>query len=310
MSVQEQVGSKELPAGDLSAGAGWADGRYLPVDEITIPILDHGFLKCDACYDTPHVWQGMFFRLDDHLDRFEASCRGLKLDPGLSRDEITRIMQTCARLVGRKDVMVQIVCTRGLSDPAAPRDALRNRNRFYCFTRPIDPFGGGDAGLHIQISDVVRIPPESVDPKLKNFHRGDMTRALLAAQAVGADTTVLVDLDGNITEGPGFNVFAVTEEALVTPEAGMLEGVTRKTAMELAAELGLQATAGQITLDDLREADEVFISSTAGGIMAVTRVDNRILSNGAPGPITVKLRDLYWEKKAAGWHATPVDYGD
>ena len=102
MSVQEQVGSKELPAGDLSAGAGWADGRYLPVDEITIPILDHGFLKCDACYDTPHVWQGMFFRLDDHLDRFEASCRGLKLDPGLSRDEITEIMQTCATRRGHR----------------------------------------------------------------------------------------------------------------------------------------------------------------------------------------------------------------
>lgn len=307
MSLRQQPETEARPAGDFAKGAGWADGRYLPAAEISISILDHGFLRCDACYDTPHVWGGMMFRLDDHLDRFEASCRGLGLDPGLGRDAIREIMLRCAALDGRREMMVQIVCTRGLPDAAAPRDPRRNRNRFYCFTRPIYGFGG-EAGVHLHISDVLRIPSRSVDPRLKNFHRGDMTRAQLQAQAAGADTAVLLDLDGNLTEGPGFNVFAIRDGRLTTPEAGVLEGITALTAIELARELGLEAGYGRLTPEALREADEAFVSSTAGGIMAVTRVDERILSNGAAGPITAKLRDLYWSKKAAGWHGTPVPY--
>ncbi len=300
MSVSEQVAT----GADFSAGAGWAEGRYLPVAEIAIPIRDHGFLKSDACYDTPHVWRGMFFRLDDHLDRFEASCRGLGLDPGLERAKIRQIMLDCAKLTGKRELMVQVVCTRGLPDPAAPRDPRRNANRFFCFTRALDEIASDAAGgAHLQISQVPRIPPESVDPRLKNFHRGDMTRALMAAHDAGAETTVLLDYEGNVTEGPGFNVFAVKDGRLTTPEAGMLEGITRLTVLELAA-------AGKLGPDDLREADEVFLTSTAGGVMAATRVDDRILSNGAPGPITVRLRDLYWKKKAAGWHGTPVPYDD
>ena len=309
MSVQERERAEARPAGDFSNGAGWADGRYMLASEITVSILDHGFLRCDACYDTPHVWGGMMFRLDDHLDRFEASCRGLGLDPGLTRAEIAEIMLRSAALTGQREMMVQIVCTRGLPDPAAPRDPGRNRNRFYCFTRPITGFGD-ETGVHLHVSGVLRIPPQSVDPRLKNFHRGDMTRAQVQAQAAGAHTPVLVDLDGNLTEGPGFNVFAVKDGRLATPDAGMLEGVTRRTAMELAAELGLEAAAGKVAPDELCEADEAFISSTAGGIMAVTRVDDRILSNGAPGPVTARLRDLYWSKKTEGWHGTPVPYED
>jgi branched-chain amino acid aminotransferase len=309
MSLREQVPLTARPAEDFAKGAGWADGRYLPASEITIPILDHGFLRCDSCYDTPHVWNGMFFRLDDHLDRFAASCRGLGLNPGLSREAIREIMLNAAALTRQREMMVQIVCTRGLPDPAAPRDPRRNRNRFYCFTRPIYGFGA-EAGVRLHISDVLRIPARSVDPRLKNFHRGDMTRAQLGAQAAGADTAVLVDLDGNLTEGPGFNVFAVSDGRLVTPEAGVLDGITARTAIELAAELGLAAGYDKLSPEALREADEAFISSTAGGIMPVIRVDDRILSNGAPGPITAKLRDLYWSKKAAGWHGTPVPYGD
>lgn len=309
MSIAIDARTTTRPREDFAAGAGWADGRFLPVAEIAVPILDHGFLKSDACYDTPHVWRGLYFRLDDHLDRFEASCRALRLDPGLARAELRRIMLEVVALSGLRECMVQIVCTRGLPDPAAPRDPLKNLNRFYCFTRPIDPFAGA-AGIALRISEVVRIPVQSIDPRIKSFHRGDFTRALIEAQAAGADTCVLVDLEGNLTEGPGFNLFAVQGGRLLTPETGMLEGVTRKTVLELAAELGLEARATKLGPEALREADEAFVSSTAGGIMGVTRVDERTLSNGAVGPLTVKLRELYWAKKAAGWHATPVPYPD
>jgi branched-chain amino acid aminotransferase len=88
----------------------------------------------------------------------------------------------------------------------------------------------------------------------------------------------------------------------------VLEGITRRTVLELCQEIGVEAELGTVPAEALHEADEVFITSTAGGVMPVTRVDDRILGNGAPGPITTRIHDLYWSKKEAGWYATPVDY--
>ena len=118
----------------------------------------------------------------------------------------------------------------------------------------------------------------------------------------------LSDLDGNVSEGPGFNVFRVQDGRVATPEGTVLGGITRLAVQELCDELGIGFELGTVSADSLREADEAFLSSTAGGVMPVTRVDDRILSNGVPGPITTRVRDLYWRKHDEGWHGTPVDY--
>src|SRR5262249_4712417 len=108
--------------------------------------------------------------------------------------------------------------------------------------------------------------------------------------------------------GPGYNVFAVTDGRIATPAAGMLEGITRRTVLELCAELGLPVEARRLPEAELREADEIFLSSTAGGVIPVTRPDGRLLGQGAPGPVTMRLRQAYWAKHDAGWEATQIDY--
>jgi branched-chain amino acid aminotransferase len=112
----------------------------------------------------------------------------------------------------------------------------------------------------------------------------------------GAENVVLVDLAGNITEGPGFNLFAVSRGRVVTPEAGVLEGITRQCALDLCRELGVETCVSALSADELRSADEVFITSTAGGIMPVTRVDGRPIGGGSPGDLTSRLVELYWAK--------------
>jgi branched-subunit amino acid aminotransferase/4-amino-4-deoxychorismate lyase len=168
-------------------GVAFVDGAYVPVAEARLPLLDMGFIRSDACQDTISVSQGRFFRLEDHLERFERSC--------------TRLRMTCPH------------------DRAALRDG-----------------------------------------------------------------------------------------ALPTPEAGVLDGMTRTTVFELAAELDLDARLARLSPDDLRGADEVFVGSTAGGIMPVRQVDDRPIGDGAPGPATERLRMLYWSKRDAGWHGTDIDY--
>ena len=112
-----------------------------------------------------------------------------------------------------------------------------------------------------------------------------------------------------MSEGPGFNVFCVRDGRVTTPHGTVLEGITRLTVRELCAELGIQYAHARITPDELRDADEVFLSSTAGGVLPISRVDDRVLSNGRPGPITTRIRERYWQWHAEGRHATPVDYG-
>lgn len=158
------------------------------------------------------------------------------------------------------------------------------------------------------IASVERIPPESIDPTVKNFHWGDLTRGAFEAHAAGAETAVLLDRHGNVTEGPGFNVFAVIDGTVVTPQFGALEGITRKTVIELCAGLGIPSEIRDIPRAEFEAADEIFFSTTAGGIMPVSRLGSRILGNDRPGPISSKLRETFWDKRRHGWHATPIAY--
>ena len=154
--------------------------------------------------------------------------------------------------------------------------------------------------------ETIRIPSGAVDPRIKNFHWGDMVGGLFEAYQRGGQTVVLADADGNITEGPGFNIFAFCNDVLLTPASGVLEGITRRTVLELAAELEIAAKEDLFGVEVLRSAAEIFITSTAGGIMPVTTLDGRMVGRGRPGPVTSRLRRRYWEVHDEESWTTPV----
>ena len=147
-----------------------------------------------------------------------------------------------------------------------------------------------------------------MDPTIKHYHWLDFEMGLFEAYDHGADTVVLSDAEGNVTEGPGFNIFAVIDGKLITPGEGVLDGMTRRTVFELCAETNLEYVAAPLPAERLREAQEVFLSTTAGGLIPITKIDGRPVADGTPGPVTWRLRDLYWNKREAGWHGTPVEY--
>ena len=297
---------------DFSDGAAWIDGAFVPVADARIPLLDRGFIKSDATYDVTHVWKGYMFRLDDHLDRFERNMAALRLKLPVSRARLTDILIECVRLTGLRDAFVQMTCTRGLA-PKGSRDPRQGENRLYVFAVPFvwiaDP-EKQSKGLNLHISGIERIPPASVDPRTKNFHWIDLTLGLLEAYDAGCDTEVLSDGDGNVTEGPGFNIFVVSKGRLMTPAEGVFDGLTRRTVIELAKQTNVRVEEVKVPADVVRGADEVFLSSTAGGIMPVTRIGGQVVGDGQPGPLTQRLRQLYWAKKEQGWLGTKIDYGD
>ena len=295
----------------LAAGCAYVDGQYVPIAEARIPLLDMGFSRSDCTYDVVAVWQGGFFRLDAHLDRFARSCACLQLAPPVGRDEIARILHECVGRSGLRDAYVEMIATRGVPN-AGERDPRRITNRFYAYAIPYVWIAKPDQqakGLHLAIArNVERISPRAVDPTVKNFHWGDLVRGLFEAYDRAADNAVLVDANGFVTEGPGFNVFACYRGQLVTPAEGVLHGITRHTVLELAAAEGITVRVGRVEPEMLRQASEIFLTSTAGGLMPVTLLDGQSVGTGAPGAMTLRLRERYWDAHRAGQWVTPVHY--
>lgn len=295
-----------------TAGIAWQRGAFIPAAEASVSPFDLGFTRSDVTYDVVHVWDGSFFRLEHHLDRFLASVAALRMKLPVDRDGLREILMGCVSRSGLRDAYVGMVCTRG-RPPLGSRDIRLCENQLLAYALPFvwiaDPATQA-RGTHAVISSIPRIPPESVDPTVKNYHWLDMERSLFEAYDRGADTVILLGTDGNVTEGPGFNVFAVVNGTVVTPDRGVLEGITRQTVIDICREGGTPLEIRPISRKEFLEADEVFLSSTAGGVMPVTRLEDRILGNGAPGAVTMALRGAYWARHRDARDLTPVAYGE
>jgi branched-chain amino acid aminotransferase len=293
----------------VAEGCVHIDGAFVAPEDAKISIFDQGFTRSDAVYDTVSVWKRLFFRLDDHIARFFDSCQKARLQCPYSPSEVSSILAQCVHRAGLQDAYVQAIVTRGRFQSLERRDPRLCVNRFIGLALPyiwiVSPERQAE-GIDLAISVNRRTPSEAIDATIKNFNWMDLQRGLFEGLDRGADTAVLCTPNGFLAEGPGFNVFLVRRGELVTPRSNVLEGITRRTMFELAAELGVPAREADLRAEELREADEAFIASTAGGVMPVSFVDGKPLGEGRPGSITSRLRSLYWEKREGGWLGTPV----
>ena len=292
---------------DYSKGVAFIDQEIVPISEAKISLLDWGFLHSDATYDVAHVWKGKFFRLDDHIERFYAGMERLHLAIPYQPDKLKSILSDCVKESGLQDAYVEMIATRGMPQ-AGSRDPRTCTNQFFAFAIPFVRITPQDKGLHLMVSSRQRIPAESIDPVIKNYQWLDLVMGQFEAYDRGAESAVVVDAQGNITEGPGFNIFCIKDGLLTTPANGVLEGITRKTAMELAAAQGYEVRPTNIQPKDARAADEVFVTSTAGGIMAVTKIDDEVIGNGSIGLVTRQLQEGYWALHNHSDYSLEIDY--
>ncbi len=298
----------------FSHGTAYSGGVYSSIDDATVPMSDLGFTQADGTYDVVSTSKGYFFRLEDHLDRFDRSCELFRLTNPHSRKETVEILENLVRLAGTKEAYVWWAVTRGhMPDGDARTDPKAYQNCFYAFVVPYVYIADDEKrtrGLNLLVSeDFIRIPAKAVDPRAKNFHWMDLKLSLFEARDKGHDWSVLCDADGYLTEAPGANIFYIKDRTLYTPDAGCLEGITRKTTLELAKEVGLAIREEPVHVQGLRDADEAFLTSTAGGVMPINTVDGKIIGGqNGPGETVAHLHNLYWEKRWAGWLGTQVDY--
>jgi branched-chain amino acid aminotransferase len=177
---------------DPAAGIAFVDGQYVSLALANVPLVDRGFVRSDATYDVAHVYDGKFFRLDDHIERFQTSMRGLRMSLPYSAQDIARILIECVRRSGLRDAYVQMTCTRGIP-PTGTRDPRLCVNRFYAFAQPFVWIANEEQrlnGLKMVVSGVQRIPSESVDQRIKNFHWLDLTMGIFEAYDKEAVTSL------------------------------------------------------------------------------------------------------------------------
>jgi branched-chain amino acid aminotransferase len=307
---------KRLPHDPAYAfGAAYVADHFCPIIEAGIPIIDCGFMHADAVYDVVSVSRGSFFRLEEHQARFARACDAIRVRNPFDRLKEAEILHELVARTGLRDAYVWWTVTRG--QPPLGRsemvDAAKFDNRFYAFAVYFIFMADDEQrtrGVDLIVSrNRIRISPRAVDPTAKNFCWLDMQMALFEAGDRGAEWAVLTDEAGFLTEAAGANIFAVIDGTVVSPDSGCLEGITRQSVFDLCREVGLPARLRRIHADELRTAQEVFMTTTAGSVMPVRSVDGALVGGrNGPGELSVRLHNLYWEKRWSGWHATPVRY--
>ena len=276
----------------------YVNGEIVPDGQASISIHDRGFTAGDAVFDTTRTFGGKIFRLDEHLDRFFRSLKYMRIDPGVSKEELAaktmQVVEANLPLLGKnEDYWVTQRATRGVPSEAGPKSTV------IIECKPL-PFAARAKfyrdGLPVIVPSVRRTPPEVQSPRVKVHQYINITLADLEVKAQNPDAlAILLDMNGNIAEGPGSNFFIVKDGVVTTPrEQYVLSGVSRQVALELAHELNIEAHEADIDLYDAYTADEVFVTSTSYCICPVSSVNgNPIGESDVPGPVTDRLQKAY-----------------
>ena len=287
----------------------YVNGKFLPQSQAVISVLDHSFVYGDGCFDAYCGKSGFIFMLEAHTDRLYRSIHALKLNVIMSKEEMNNNIVECAKQNGLLDFYIKVIVSRGVS----PEPVLDPRKcpepTIVIFARELmherDP-EKVESGIRLKISAIRRIPHDSLEPKVKTNNYLNHILPKLEVWDAGFDDALMVDMRGYVSEAAGYNIFAVVEDALITPENNILMGITRRAVMQLATKLNISVKEGLFTAYDFFTADEAFLTNTVSGITPVTGIDGYKIGSGMLGEITRKIRDVYNEMLETGKYGTLV----
>ncbi|MFQ6121975.1 MAG: branched-chain-amino-acid transaminase [Dehalococcoidales bacterium] len=286
----------------------YVNGEYVPQSEAKLSIFDHGVLFGDGVFDAWCAWNGNLFMLDEHIERLYRSLHHFQIDMPLTKEELKKIIIKVVEANGEKNQYMKCIVTRGVG-PRPLLSPVGCKASVVVFSRPYlwlaEP-GKEDKPLKARITSIRRTPPQCLDPKTKNLNYANLVLAKMEAQKAGADEAIMLDIDGFVNEGPGYNICVVKDGKIYTPPlVNVLIGITLQAVFEIAREVGIEMTETRLIPYDVYTADEVFLCSTGGGIIPIAEVDGRTISSGKIGPITTRVKQLYFEWLEKGVHGTP-----
>ena len=269
----------------------YVNNMFVPESEARISVMDHAFLYGDGVFDTAVAWKKRVFELDAHVDRFFRSMAAIAMESPVTRGQLKDLILEALQRSELDNAYIKWIGTRG-SNGTPLMDPTGCVANLVILTRP---YIDRDApnGLRVKTVAVRRPSGHVLDPQIKSLNYLNLVLAKIEAKAAGADQALMLDVGGRVCEAPGFNVFVVNSNALRTPARDILRGITREAVMGFAPQLGYSAQQCDLELYDAYTADEIFLTSTAGGLIPVVELDGRRIGDGKPGPIYRKLAEAY-----------------
>jgi len=282
----------------------YINGQFFPASEAKISVLDRCFLYGDGVFEGIPVWKGVPFRLDEHVKRMFKGMAYLRIESPVTAEEMKEAILETIRRNNMVDRYIRPQISRGEGLMAAwwQPDKLKGKANFVIIpsasiTEKHKQYAGEKKGSRAIVVSTRRVPPCCLSSGVKvTSYPNEILGAIEVANA-GADIGIMLDMNGNVSEGLGYNIFIVEDRVLLTPtEKNILAGITRKTVIEIARREGHEVIETDFDVLHLYTADEAFSTSSALMILPIIEIDGRKIAEGVPGPITKRLTQLLYEE--------------
>jgi len=277
----------------------YIDGEFYPKSEAKISIYDHGFLYGDGVFEGIRAYNGIVFKLREHIDRLYQSAKAIMLEIPLEKEEMIKAVLETLRKNNLKDAYIRLVVTRGKGDLGLdPRKC--SKPTIIIIAEPTIKLVKEEAkekGITTLISWVRRDPVDGTSHEVKSLNYLNSILAKIEANNAGVDEAIMLTKEGYVSEGVGENIFIVKNGKIFTPPsaAGILPGITREVIIELAKKLGFEVLEKNITPYELFTADEAFFTGTAAEILPIREINKRKIGKEIPGEVTKILMKKFEE---------------
>jgi branched-chain amino acid aminotransferase len=274
----------------------WFDGKLVDQSEAKVSVYDHGLLYGDGVFEGIRAYNGRVFENEAHLDRFFQSAKGIRLTLPYTRQQISSAIEETIRANNFTDCYLRLVATRGVGSLGLSPVRCEKPSVFV-IADLLELYSKEmyEKGMSIITASVIRNHPNALSPRLKSLNYLNNILAKLEAIDAGVPEAIMLNHEGNVAECTADNIFIVRNGQVQTPQTsdGILEGVTRRVMLELCAGQQIPTIEKTLQRHDLYIADECFLTGTGAEVVAVTKIDGRVIGSGTPGPVTKKLLEAF-----------------
>lgn len=283
----------------------YINGEFYDKKDAKISIFDHGLLYGDGVFEGIRSYNGLVFKLKEHIDRLYNSAKWIGLHISLSKAELTEAVIATLKKNKLKNAYIRLVVTRGPGDLGLDPRKCEGKGVIFIITDKIKlyPQKFYERGLKIITAKTKRTSPQALDARIKSLNYLNNILAKIDAIDAGVEEAIMLTHDGYIAECTGDNIFIIKDKKLITPPCniGALEGITRDAVIEIAKKHKISFKEKKFKLPDLYRADECFLTGTAAEIIPVICVDKKKIGKGIPGPITqLLIREFHKLTKVDG----------
>lgn len=276
----------------------YIDGQYYPKSQAKVSVFDHGLLYGDGVFEGIRAYNGVVFKLKEHIDRLYSSAHMIMLEISVTREKMIQIVLETLRKNNLNDSYIRLIVTRGVGDLGLnPRKCPKPTIIVIADTISLHKGEAKEKGVTAMISWVKRDPVDATSHEIKSLNYLNSILAKIEANINGVDEAICLDKNGFICEGVAENIFIVKNGKIFTPPSytGALPGITAYETAKLARKLGYEVKDKNITPYELFNADEVFFTGTAAEIIPVREINKRLISTGSPGSATKRLMEVFSE---------------